>query len=200
MLVTSSRFCFDIEHETTDLDRESHPRWTCATPSASRPIPTAAWTLQQLREAIPFDHEYRFIIHDHDAIFSAELDASLTLLGLEVITTPVRSPQANSLCERLIGTLRRECLDWIIPLSEGVLEQSHGIVDGPLQPRQTTFRLGTRHSRSEVGRPPSQTLRIPVLSQKLNPDILMMEPTENRYCCDAAELLRAPKIGHILFQ
>jgi len=50
--------------------------------------PTAAWTLQQLREAIPSDHEYRFIIHDHDAIFSAELDASLTRLGLKVITRP----------------------------------------------------------------------------------------------------------------
>ncbi len=85
--------------------------------------PTAAWTLQQLREAIPSDHEYRFIIHDHDAIFSAELDASLTRLGLKVITTPRRSLQANSLCERLIGTLRRECLDWIIPLSEGHLRK-----------------------------------------------------------------------------
>jgi putative transposase len=83
--------------------------------------PTAAWTLQQLREAIPSDHEYRFIIHDHDRIFSAELNASLTHLGLKVITTPVHSPQANSLCERLIETLRRECLDWIIPLSEGHL-------------------------------------------------------------------------------
>jgi hypothetical protein len=40
----------------------------------------------------------RFIIHDHDAIFSAELNASLTHLGLKVITTPVHSPQANSLC------------------------------------------------------------------------------------------------------
>ena len=80
--------------------------------------PTAAWTLQQLRESIPSDHEYRCIIHDHDAIFSAELDASLTRLGLMVITTPRRSPQANALCERLIGTLRRECLDWIIPLGE----------------------------------------------------------------------------------
>jgi putative transposase len=39
-------------------------------------------------------------------------------MGLEVIATPVRSPKANSLCERLIGTLRRECLDWIIPLTE----------------------------------------------------------------------------------
>jgi putative transposase len=85
--------------------------------------PTAAWTFQQLREAIPSDHEYRFIIHDHDAIFSAELDASMTRLGLRVITTPRRSPQANSLCERLIGTLRRECLDWIIALSEGHLRE-----------------------------------------------------------------------------
>jgi len=85
--------------------------------------PTAAWTLQQLREAVPSDHCYRFIIHDHDGIFSAELDASLTRLGLKVITTPVRSPQANSLCERLIGTLRRECLDWIIPLNEGHLRK-----------------------------------------------------------------------------
>jgi putative transposase len=80
--------------------------------------PTAAWTLQQLREAVPSDHEYRFIIYDHDAIFSAELNASLAHLGLKAITTPVRSPQANSLCERMIGTLRRECLDWIIPMSE----------------------------------------------------------------------------------
>ena len=69
--------------------------------------PTAAWTLQQLREAIPSDHDYRFIIHDHDSIFSAELDVSLTRLGLKVIATPVHSPPANSLCERLIGTLRR---------------------------------------------------------------------------------------------
>jgi len=90
--------------------------------------PTAAWTLQQLREAIPSDHQYRFIIHDHDAIFSAELNASLANLGLKVITTPVRSPQANSFCERLIGILRRECLDWIIPLSERHLGKSwrHG--------------------------------------------------------------------------
>jgi putative transposase len=86
--------------------------------------PTAAWTLQQLREAIPSNHRYRFIIHDHDSIYSAELNASLTHLGLKVITTPMHSPKANSLCERLIGTLRRECLDWIIPLSEGHLRKT----------------------------------------------------------------------------
>jgi putative transposase len=86
--------------------------------------PTAAWTLQQLREAIPSDHTYRFILHDHDAIFSTRLDASVARMGLNVIKTPVRSPLANSLCERLIGTLRRECLDWIIPLSQDHLPKT----------------------------------------------------------------------------
>ena len=55
---------------------------------------------------------------------STQLDASVAHMGLEVIKTPVRSPQANSLCERLIGTLRRECLDWIIPLSEQHLRKT----------------------------------------------------------------------------
>jgi putative transposase len=86
--------------------------------------PTAAWSLQQLREAVPSDHAYRFILHDRDTIFSSELDDSLARLGLEVIETPVRSPQANALCERLIGTLRRECLDWIIPLTEEHLRRT----------------------------------------------------------------------------
>jgi len=81
--------------------------------------PTAAWTLQQLREAIPSGHAYRFIIHDRDAIFSTGLDASLAGLGLAVIKTPVRSPKANSLCERLIGTLRRECLGLDYPADGG---------------------------------------------------------------------------------
>jgi putative transposase len=80
--------------------------------------PTAKWTLQQLRAAIPVDHAYRFLIHDRDAIFSQELDQSVCHLGLQVLKTPVRSPQANAVCERLLGTLRRECLGYLIPLTE----------------------------------------------------------------------------------
>ena len=38
-------------------------------------------------------------------------------MGLTILKTPVRAPQANAFCERLIGTIRRECLDWVIPLS-----------------------------------------------------------------------------------
>ena len=79
--------------------------------------PTASWTLQQLREAIPADHRYRFLLHDRDSIFSAQLDHSIQHLGLRVLKTPPQTPQANALCERLLGTLRRECLDFLIPLS-----------------------------------------------------------------------------------
>jgi len=80
--------------------------------------PTAAWTLQQFREAIPSDHTYRFLIHDRDAIFSAEVDDGLGAFGLKVLRTPVQAPKANAYCERLMGTIRRECLDYVIPLSE----------------------------------------------------------------------------------
>jgi putative transposase len=85
--------------------------------------PTARWTLQQLREVIPADHAYRFLIHDRDAIFSQELDQRIRYLGLKVLKTPVRSPQANALCERLLGMLRRECLDLLIPLTENHLRR-----------------------------------------------------------------------------
>ncbi len=83
--------------------------------------PTATWIRQQLREAIPSDHEYRFLIHDRDGIFSPRLDQSISHMGIHVLKSPPRSPKANSLCERVIGTLRRECLDYLIPVTESHL-------------------------------------------------------------------------------
>lgn len=80
--------------------------------------PTAEWTLQQRREALPSDHRYRFLIHDRDHIFSQQLDQHMRHLGLRVLKTPPRAPQANAVCERVLGTLRQECLDLMIPLTE----------------------------------------------------------------------------------
>jgi transposase InsO family protein len=85
--------------------------------------PTAPWTLQQLREAIPTDHGYRFLLHDRDSIFSQQLDQHIYHLGLRVLKTPPQSPQANALCERLLGTLRQECIDFVIPLTENHLRR-----------------------------------------------------------------------------
>jgi transposase InsO family protein len=80
--------------------------------------PTAAWTRQQFREALPDDHSYRFVLHDRDSIFSKELDRAVTDMGVRILRTPVRAPKANAICERLGGSLRRECLDFFIPLNE----------------------------------------------------------------------------------
>jgi transposase InsO family protein len=80
--------------------------------------PTAEWVIQQFREAIPANHTYRILIHDRDTIFSKAVDQSVSHMGLHVIKTPVRTPVANSICERVLGTLRRECLDFMIPLND----------------------------------------------------------------------------------
>jgi putative transposase len=80
--------------------------------------PTADWTIQLFREYLAFDHSYRFVIHDRDAIFSARLDSELKGFGVRVLKTPIRAPTANAYCERLVGTIQRECLDFLIPLSE----------------------------------------------------------------------------------
>jgi transposase InsO family protein len=80
--------------------------------------PTATWIMQQFREAIPADHPYRILIHDRDAIFPKAVNQSVRRMGLRVIKTPARTPVANSICERVLGSLRRECLDFVIPLNE----------------------------------------------------------------------------------
>jgi putative transposase len=80
--------------------------------------PTAEWTTQQFREFLAFDHPYRFVIHDRDGIFAASVDRTLKGFGVRALKTPVRAPTANAFCERLVGTIRRECLDFLIPINE----------------------------------------------------------------------------------
>ena len=79
--------------------------------------PTADWTLQQLREVVGEEGEHRYLIHDRDHIFSKRLDEAIEALGLEVLRSPAASPKANAIRERVIETIRRECLDWLIPVS-----------------------------------------------------------------------------------
>jgi putative transposase len=85
--------------------------------------PSAEWTLQQFREALTEEHPYRFLIHDRDSIFSKDLDKAVTAMGVRILKTPVRAPKANAFCERLVGTIRREYLDFLIPFGERHLNQ-----------------------------------------------------------------------------
>jgi putative transposase len=64
--------------------------------------PTAEWTVQQLREALPGDQDYRYLLHDRHKTFSADLDYEVESWGIQVMRSPVRMPTANAHCERLI--------------------------------------------------------------------------------------------------
>jgi putative transposase len=60
--------------------------------------PTAEWTAQQFRMVVPGDQLHRFVVHDHDSIYSEGLDRTIAAMGLTVLKTPVRAPQANAFC------------------------------------------------------------------------------------------------------
>jgi putative transposase len=80
--------------------------------------PTAAWAWQQFLNATPWGRQPRYLIHDRDATYGGELGPKLRGLGVTDIRTPIRAPNANAVAERVIGTVRRECLDHVIILNE----------------------------------------------------------------------------------
>ncbi len=79
--------------------------------------PTAAWTAQQLREAFPRNDAPRYLVHDRDAAFHAWATTAGTIDIHEVVTA-ARSPWQNAYAERLIGSIRRECLDHVVVWNE----------------------------------------------------------------------------------
>jgi transposase InsO family protein len=80
--------------------------------------PTAAWIWQQLLEATPWGHQPSHLIHDRDTVYGRDFDLRVKRLGIAGLRTPARAPKANSIAERLVGTMRRECLDHVIVLNE----------------------------------------------------------------------------------
>jgi len=90
--------------------------------------PTEEWTVQQLREAFPWDEAPRYLIRDRDAIFGSVVGATIKGMGTQAVVTVPRSPWQNPFVERLIGSIRRECLDHVIVWNESSLRrilQSH---------------------------------------------------------------------------
>ena len=85
--------------------------------------PTAAWTAQQLREAWPCDTAPRFLLRDRDAIYASDLRRTAAAMGLEEVLTAPRAPWQNPFVERVIGSLRRECLDHVIVWNERALRR-----------------------------------------------------------------------------
>lgn len=80
--------------------------------------PTSAWVAQQLREATPYGAGPRFLIRDNDRKFGSDFTSVAKASGIDVLRTPYRAPCANAICERFLGSVRRECLDHLLIVSE----------------------------------------------------------------------------------
>jgi putative transposase len=87
--------------------------------------PTDAWVAQQLREATPFAQGPCCLIRDNDRKYGRLFTRVASGTGIEVLQTPIRAPKANAICERFIGSLKRECLDHMLILHAN---QLHHIV------------------------------------------------------------------------
>jgi transposase InsO family protein len=80
--------------------------------------PTAKWTAQQMVEAFPWDEAPRYLLRDRDAIYGMPFQQRVDNMGIEEVRIAPRSPWQNPYCERVIGSIRRECLDDVIVLNE----------------------------------------------------------------------------------
>jgi transposase InsO family protein len=88
--------------------------------------PSGDWLAQQARNLFLANEErarrWRVLIHDRDAKFSHGFDEVFRTEGLTILRTPIRAPRANAYAERFIGSVRRECLDWLLIISRHQLE------------------------------------------------------------------------------
>jgi transposase InsO family protein len=82
---------------------------------------SAEWTAQQIVDAFPEDTAPRYLLRDRDGVYGAAFSKRIAGLGIEEVTTAPHSPWQNPFAERLVGSIRRECLDHVIVLGEGHL-------------------------------------------------------------------------------
>jgi putative transposase len=88
--------------------------------------PTDAWTAQQLREATAYGTGPKYLIRDHDGKFGVTFARVAKTSHIEILKTPYQAPRANAICERFLGSVRRECLDHLLILHEKQLHRVLG--------------------------------------------------------------------------
>jgi len=85
--------------------------------------PTAEWTARRLMQAFPWDHSPRYLLHDRDGSYGELFHQAADWIGIHEVLTAPQSPWQNAYVERLIGSIRRDCLDHVIVLSEAGLRR-----------------------------------------------------------------------------
>jgi transposase InsO family protein len=93
--------------------------------------PDGRWVAQQARNLVWSLEErklpVRFLIHDRDRKFTAAFDEVFRSEGVDIVHTPIQAPKANAIAERFVGTVRRECLDWLLVVGHRHLERVLGV-------------------------------------------------------------------------
>jgi putative transposase len=85
--------------------------------------PTDAWTAEPLREATAFGVGPKYLIRDNDGTFGMGFARVAQTSTIEILKTPSYAPRANAICERFLGSVRRECLDHLLILHEKQLQR-----------------------------------------------------------------------------
>ena len=80
--------------------------------------PTAQWTAQQIVEGVPWDSAPRYLLRDRDSIYGDHFQQRISNMGIEEVKIAPRSPWQNPYCERVIGSIRRDMLDYVIVFNE----------------------------------------------------------------------------------
>ena len=86
--------------------------------------PTAEWTGRQLLEACGLEEVPSYLVRDRDGIYGHQFSRQAKALGIQEVVTAPRSPWQNGYAERVIGSIRRDCLDHVIVLGEATAEAS----------------------------------------------------------------------------
>ena len=123
--------------------------------------PNAPWIWQQMIEATAWGQQPGFLIRDRDRSYGGDFIARARRLGIETILTPVRAPNANAIAERVIGTLRRECLDHVIAVNEQHLRRVLGqYVQHYDEGESVLLTFGTLPPEVSAGTPDETTVTI----------------------------------------
>ena len=88
--------------------------------------PSDVWVAQQLREATAYGEEPKYLLRDNDRKFGVNFARVAGTSRIEILKTPYHAPRANAICERLLGSVRRECLDHLLILHEKQLHRVLG--------------------------------------------------------------------------
>jgi transposase InsO family protein len=111
--------------------------------------PSAAWAGQQLREAFPFEQLPRYLLRDRDSIFGHDFREQVLDMGIREVLSAPRSPWQRAYVERVIGSIRRECLDHVIAFHENSLRRTLNSYFDYYHRSRTHLSLGKTHRSHE---------------------------------------------------